>query len=109
VDPQNEKRDEELAEQLEDSLELVKKNEIATVALMERLQKQAADLRIHAEHWERVNPSRAARVLEEEQDVLELVAKLARIADMSADEVTAIMAEADKALERAARRPHADS
>jgi hypothetical protein len=100
-DDERRKHAREIAEEMETSLELTEKNEKDTIALMERLAKQAAALRAHAQRWEKVNPERAARVRQDEQEVLAMHARLARLAQMEADEVSSIMADVDKMLDEA--------
>jgi hypothetical protein len=101
TDDERRKHARDVAEEMENILELTEKNEKDTIALMERLTKQATALRAHAERWERINPDRAAKVRQDEQEVLALHARLARLANLEADEVASIMAEVDKKLDEA--------
>jgi hypothetical protein len=86
------------AEEMEENLELVQQDERATIQLMERLDRLAADLFVHAQEWDPVNPDIASRVRQQEQQIHQLRAKVERLAELEVDEATTIMAEIRKAL-----------
>jgi hypothetical protein len=86
------------AEEMEENLLLIQQDERATVQLLERLDKLAADLFAHAQEWDPVNPETASRVRQQEQQIHLLRAKVERLAELEADEASTIMAEIHKAL-----------
>jgi hypothetical protein len=89
------------AEEMQASLEHTVEDERDTQALLERLDKLAAELFDLAQDWDPIDVQMAARVRKQEDHVHELRTRVEHLGEMEADEAEKIIAAIRQELRRA--------